>query len=276
MELLSALELGLQPELVRTLFKFMDGDGRLLALVGERTVPIARVAAGPLRQAPRPLRLCYLGPIFASSPPPGGRREAFQAGAELIGAAGPTADAEVVAMAVRALEAAGVRDFQVEVGHVGFFGGIVQGLPESKRAGVRAALWRRDLVSLEHALEGSDLADAERDLVLRFPSLRGGPELLEAASSLIANPASVAALGELQEVYRLVGEHHVGHRVNLDLGAVRDIDYYTSIVFEVFAPGLGSPVAVGGRYDRLLSRVGRDEPATGFVIFIDRVQELLS
>ena len=93
-ELLSTLELGVGPERLRRLFKFSDGDGRMLAMVGERTVPVARLAAGQLRQAALPLRLCYLGPTFEGHPAPGSGRQAFQAGAELIGAHGAPADAE--------------------------------------------------------------------------------------------------------------------------------------------------------------------------------------
>src|SRR5258708_6264740 len=120
-ELLSTLELGVEPERVRRLFKFSDGDGRMLAMVGERTVPVARLAAGQLRQAPLPLRLCYLGPTFEGQPAPGSGRQAFQAGAELIGAHSAAADAEVVAMAIGALEPAGLPAFPAQVGHVGFF-----------------------------------------------------------------------------------------------------------------------------------------------------------
>src|SRR5215472_11817528 len=97
-----SLALGLRAEELRRLFKLADGDGRVLALVGERTVSIARLAAGPLRSAPLPLRLCYAGSVLAADPGGvAGRRETYQVGAELIGAAGAAADAEVIALAVR-------------------------------------------------------------------------------------------------------------------------------------------------------------------------------
>lgn len=272
-ELLSTLELGVQAEQLQRLFKFSDGDGRVLALVGERTVPAARVAAGQLQHAALPLRLCYLGATFQGHPPPGGRRESFQAGAELIGTPGLGADAEVVAMAVRALEACGLTEFQVEVGHVGFFGGLMEGLTEPQRASVVDALAGRDLVQLERALAQTELRTTEQELLLRFPALRGGPEILDAAQS--QNLAADRALGELARVYQLLEAHGVAARVNLDLGAVRDFDYYTGVIFEVFASSYGAPLAVGGRYDGLLERFGRPLEATGLVVFLDRVQELL-
>ena len=274
-ELLSTVELGMQPEAVQRLFKLADGDGRMLAMVGERTVPVARVVATQLRQAALPIRLCYLGPTFEGHPAPGRNRQGFQAGAELVGAAGPAADAEVVAVAVEALVASGVEGFQVEVGHVGFFGGIMDRLGAEQRMLVLDALAGRDLVELESALEHSDLRAAEQELLLRFPALRGGPEILEAAGAMVDNPVSAAALAELQEVYRLLQAHGAGGRVNLDLGAVRDFDYYSGVIFEVFAPGLGIPLAAGGRYDGLLQRFGYPQPATGVVVFLDRVLAVL-
>ncbi len=273
-ELLATVEAGMQPEAARRLFKLADADGRMLAMVGERTVPVARAVAGQMRQAALPLRLCYLGPTFEGHPAPGRSRQGFQAGAELVGAEGPVADAEVVAVAVETLAACGVTDFQVEVGHVGFFGGIMDGLGEAQRALVLDALAGRDLVELEAALAQTDLEAAEQELLLRFPALRGGPEILEAAGRMVDNPTSAAALAELAEVHRLLEAQGAGARVNLDLGAVRDFDYYTGVIFEVFAPGLGTPLAAGGRYDGLLGRFGYPQPATGVVVFLDRVQAL--
>jgi ATP phosphoribosyltransferase regulatory subunit len=274
-ELLSTVETGMQPEALRRLFKLADADGRMLAMVGERTVPVARAVAGQLRQAPLPLRLCYLGPTFEGHPSPGRSRHGFQAGAELVGAAGPVADAEVVALAVDTLTACGVTDFQVEVGHVGFFGGIMARLEEEQRALVFDALAGRDLVELESALAQTDLRAAEQELLLRFPALRGDARILEAAGSMVDNPTSASALAELAEVHRLLEAQGAGARVNLDLGAVRDFDYYSGVIFEVFAPGLGTPLAAGGRYDGLLERFGYSQPATGVVVFLDRVQGLL-
>jgi ATP phosphoribosyltransferase regulatory subunit len=148
-------------------------------------------------------------------------------------------------------------------------------LEERERELVRDALVGRDLVELEEALAATDLRAQEQELLLKFPALRGGEEILQAARSLVDNQGSAEAIDELQAVYRLLGAHGVEARVNLDLGAVRDFDYYTGLIFEVFAPGLGAPLAAGGRYDGLLRRFGADEPATGLVVFLDRVQQLL-
>ena len=278
-EHLEVLELGLGPEERRRLFKFADAGGDVIALVGERTVPVARVVAGKLRSTKLPLRLCYAGPVLSTD---AGRfqqrRETHQVGAELIGAPGPVADAEVIALAARCLEAAGIRRYQIDVGHAEFFHGIMEAvkLPPEVKAAVRSALAARDFVALESLLEGTSLRSAEHELLLRFPALRGGPEILEAAGGLVLNKRSELALAELAKVRELLITYGLGEVVNLDLGALRDFDYYTGVIFEGYGPEVGRPVAQGGRYDRLLEKFGRAAPATGFMVQLDLVSEMLT
>jgi ATP phosphoribosyltransferase regulatory subunit len=198
-------------------------------------------------------------------------------GAELVGARGAIADAEVIALAARCLEAAGLHRFQVDVGHAEFFQGIMDAvkLPDAVKAGVRAALAARDFVALEELLDRTSLRSAEHDLLLRFPALRGGVEILDAAAGLVRNRRSEWALNELRHVRQLLEVHGLGDIVRLDLGAIRDFDYYTGIIFEGYGPDLGRPVAQGGRYDGLLARFGRPAAATGFVVQLDLVWEML-
>ena len=278
LESVDVLGLGLGAEQRRRLFKFADGDGSLLAIVGEKTIPVARLAAGGLRSAPLPLRLCYAASVLANDAGRfSNRRETHQAGAELIGAAGPVADAEMIALAVRCLDAAGLRRYQVDVGHSEFFKGLLAGfrLDPQVEAGVKSALAAHDFVALERLLATTRLRSAERELLLRFPALRGGPEILDAASRLVGNRRSEKALEELRRVHELLGTHGLAALVNLDLGAIRDFDYYTGVIFEAFGPDLGRSVAAGGRYDRLLERFGRPAAATGFVVHLDLVAEAI-
>lgn len=261
------------------LFRFMDSDGSLLALVGERTVSVARVVATQLHPAAFPLRLCYAGSVLRNAPVlDGRRRESMQAGCELIGHAGLAADAECIALAAAALGAGGVRDVQIDVGHAGFIPGVLEsaGLDDAARRHVLEALARRDLVAVEGALERTDVRDAERRLLLAFPTLRGGREMLEAAAVDLAGTRARRALLELAELWELLEQHGVTPMVHLDLGAVRDWDYYTGPTFEVFSLDSGFPLGSGGRYDSLLERFGMPASATGFVLHVDRCNDVLA
>src|SRR5256886_3439880 len=265
-ESMDVVDVGLGIEQRRRLFKFTDGRGDVVALVGERTVPVARLVAGKLRAAALPLRLCYAGPVLSTDE---GRfqqrRETYQVGGEVVGAGGRVADAEVTALAARCMEATGIRRYQIDVGHAEFFQGIMDAvkLPDDVKAAVRSALAARDFVALESLLEDTPLKSAEHELLLRFPALRGGAEILDAAGGLVRNRRSEAALAELAKVRELLVAHGIGEVVNLDLGAIRDFDYYTGVIFEGYGPAFGRPAAQGGRYDGLLAPSGGPAPATG-------------
>ncbi len=149
-------------------------------------------------------------------------------------------------------------------------------LPDETKSAVGDALVARDFVSLEALLERTSLRSAEHELLLKFPALRGGPEILDAAANLVRNRRSEAALDQLRQVRELLVAHGIGDVVVLDLGAIRDFDYYTGVTFEGYGPDFARPVAQGGRYDGLLERFGRPAPATGFMIQLDLVSEMLT
>src|SRR5207245_11662789 len=138
------------------------------------------------------------------------------------------------------------------------------------------ALAAPDFVALEELLARTPLRSAEHELLLRFPALCGGPEILDVVGGLVRNKRSEKALSELAWVRELLVAHGLGAVVGLDLGAIRDFDYFPGVIFEGYGPDIGRPVAQGGRYDRLLARFGRPAPATGFVVQLDLVWELLS
>src|SRR3954470_5061139 len=108
------------PGVAERLVRFPDRDGRILALRYDFTASLARVAATTFSSATRPLRLCYSGMVYRQEPERGGRpREMLQGGAELLGQSDLPADIEVVRLTLSLLSAAGLRDFQLNLGHVG-------------------------------------------------------------------------------------------------------------------------------------------------------------
>ncbi|MGH7721857.1 MAG: ATP phosphoribosyltransferase regulatory subunit [Candidatus Dormibacteria bacterium] len=278
-EYASTLERGLGADAQSELFRFMDADGAMLALVGERTVSVARTVATHLRRGPFPLRLCYAGPVVRNRALLGGRRrETVQAGCELVGDAALGADAECIALAIAAVDAAGVPDIQVDVGHADFLPSLLAGagIDDASRAEIVSALAARDLVAVESHLAGTALGAAEHALLLRFPALRGGRELLEQARAGLRAERPLRALAELAQLWELLAARRLGDRVHLDLGAVRDWTYYTGPTFELFSGDLGFPLGAGGRYDSLLERFGLPQPATGFVVHADRCHDAIA
>jgi ATP phosphoribosyltransferase regulatory subunit len=237
------------------------------------TVPIARLVATRYANEDPPLRFCYFAHVYrAVRPHRGQMREFLQAGIELVGAPAPQGTAEALTVLCHALEAAGLREHRIGLGDASLYPALLTalGVPEEVRARLLEALVARDFVALESELGRLQLADADAELLLRVPQLRGGPEILAEGDGPVAG-----AVAGLRDVYALLPSA-VAERVIFDLGLVRKMGYYTGAVFEVYDPALGAPIGGGGRYDDLLGRFGRPLPAVGFALSIDALHIALT
>ena len=246
------------------LFKMFDGNNRTLALRHEMTTPIARLAVSRLKDKPLPLKLSYNTNVFRfRKNQPGRQCEFYQAGVELIGISNALADAEIVALAAQALTVAGLKDFKICLGQAAFVGSLVENLSPELQTQIKSAIERHDLVALKN-LETDDAFK-------KIPTLQGGREILSAAEALAKNDRSRRALDNLKEIYRLLEVYGVAEKITFDLGLIRDFEYYTGMVFEAYAPGVGYSLAGGGRYDNMLKDFGAACPATGFALGIERI-----
>lgn len=267
---------GAGADLTARLVRFVDRDGRIVALRADFTSSIARVAATKLAAAPLPLRLCYAGKVYRQEAEGvGRRRELFQQGAELIGDAGAEADVEVLRLAFDSLHALGVREFQINLGDVRFVEPLLASFPEDAAEGLRAAIDRRDRAALAGAAREWGAPAAAMRALLALPELIGRGEVLQRARSLAVGAAAAAAIERLQAIDALLREEERHHLV-YDLGEIRGLGYYTGMQFEIFVAGVGRAVGFGGRYDGLLALYGADRPAVGFALETDTLAELLA
>ena len=254
-------------------YRTFDEQGDVLALRSDMTIPIARVVATRYADAEVPLRFCYFAHAWrAVERGVGEPREFLQGGLELIGAGAPQAEAEVVALTIAALDEAGLRRHRVGVGDGSLYAGLLRslGVPEEGHLPLLECLSRRDLVALDmHVRALGGIGESERDLLLRLPELRGGREVLERADGMPAEWTK--AVEGLRALHELLAERGVADRVIFDLGLVRELGYYTGAVFEVYDAALGAPIGGGGRYDDLLGRFGRDLPACGWALNVERL-----
>ncbi len=247
-------------------YRTFDESGAVLALRSDMTIPIARVVATRYADAEPPLRFSYLARAWrATDRGVGEPREFLQGGLELIGVPGAEGEAEVVAIAIAALDEAGLRRHRVGVGDGTLFRSLLSsfGVPDEAHLPMLESLSRRDLVGLEGQVAALGLPDAERDVLVGLPQLRGGREVLDRADT--------PGLDGLRALHDLLAERGVAERVIFDLGLVRELGYYTGSVFEVYDPAVGFTLGGGGRYDELIGRFGRDLPACGLALDVQRV-----
>lgn len=257
-----------------TAYRFFDGSGDLLALRSDMTVPIARLVASRYAKAEMPLRLCYLANAYrAVRPQRGQMREFAQAGVELIGAPAPEGTVEVVAVLEAALDAAGLERAVIGLGDADLYRQLLAEfrIDGEARDSILARLAAHDLVGLETELsELEGVSDDQVATCVALSQLRGGKEVLEEARALggAAVERATARLGETLEALEARG---VTQRVQIDLGLLRDLGYYSGAILEVYDPALGHVLGGGGRYDGLLKRFGIDLPAVGFALYMERV-----
>jgi ATP phosphoribosyltransferase regulatory subunit len=254
-------------------YRFFDERGELLAMRSDMTIPIARLVANRYPAVEPPFRLCYLARAYrAVRPQRGQMREFTQAGVELVGAPAPEGTAEVVEVLAAALDAAGLDRAVIGLGDADLYGQLLDqvGVEDEPRERLLACLAAHDHVGLEAEVAGLQLPDADRETLVRIPSLRGGPEILEEARRL-GGAAGEHATGRLAETFRTLSSRGVADRVRLDLGLLRDLGYYTGAILEVYDPALGHILGGGGRYDELMGRFGWPLPAVGFALYLERL-----
>jgi ATP phosphoribosyltransferase regulatory subunit len=254
-------------------YRFFDQGGELLAMRSDMTIPIARLVATRFAGAEPPFRFSYVGNAYrAIRPQRGQMREFTQAGVELIGADAPDGTAEVVEVLSAALDAAGLTRAVIGLGDADLYRQLLDelGVADDRRQRILEVFAMHDLVGLEAEVGELEISAGERHTLLRLPSLRGGPEVLDRAREL-GGGAVERATQRLASTYEALAARGVAERVSLDLGLLRDLGYYTGAILEVYDPALGHVLGGGGRYDELMGRFGRPLPAAGFALYLERL-----
>jgi ATP phosphoribosyltransferase regulatory subunit len=255
-------------------YRFFDERGELLAMRSDMTIPIARLVASRFAGDEPPFRFFYIGNAYrAIRPQRGQMREFMQAGVELIGPDAPQGTAEVIEVLVAALDAAGLSRAVIGLGDADLYRQLLAevGVDGEVREEILDRLADHDLVGLEQAVaELGAIDESDRNTLLRLPTLRGGSEVLETAGKLGGGAVERAAR-RLRATFEALAERGIADRVQLDLGLLRDLGYYTGAILEVYDPALGHVLGGGGRYDELIGRFGRPVPAAGFALHLERV-----
>ena len=268
---------GMGSDLEDRIYRFIDREGNVLALRPEFTSLLAKMVATRLSDYPKPVRLSYSGEVLRFETPKGGQQREFaQIGIEQYGGSQIKSDVEVLLVCMESFEKLGIPDFQINLGSVDFFGGIVDrmDLPEAEVNELKEMLNFKNQTGLERILDRLSF-DEHRKAVLRaIPHLTGGRDVLSEASSLIRNERSRQAINHLEEIYTMFDDLGLADHLTIDLGEIRGFDYYSGILFRAYVPGLGFEVANGGRYDGLPAQFGHDTPAVGFSFSLDRLEQI--
>lgn len=271
-------EIGTTPS--KDLYKFFDREGNTLVLRPDITPSIARCAAKYYGDETFPVRLCYMGNTFINNSSYQGRlKESTQLGAELIGDNSVAADAEILALVVNALKVAGLKEFQIGVGHVDFFRGLVNAadLQEETEQELMELIFNKNFFGVEELLDSLHLSKELKELFAMLGNICMSQEMILRAKELSSGfPVILHALERLEELASVLKCYGVEKYISIELGMLSSYHYYTGIIFAGYTFGSGEPIVKGGRYDQLLNYFGKDAPSIGFAVVIDQLMAALS
>lgn len=262
-------------EIRQRLYHFKDKSNRDLALRPELTAPVMRLYVNEMQKKPKPVKLYYIANCFRYERTQSGRyREFWQAGVESIGSGHPGADAEVIALAVKTLENLGLKNFETHIGHIAILRGILEeeGVDEAEQNTLMGIIDKGEKGQLEEAIK--KFSKESRELLLQIIELAGDPkEVLKKATELLKDKENPRAkISQLKDILDMLDSFGVrDYRANL--GIARGLDYYTGIVFEIYAEKLGAQnqVCGGGSYTLAEAFGGEKIPTSGFAFGFDRV-----
>lgn len=263
----------------RELYKFFDRDGNTLVLRPDITPSIARAAATLFETEEFPIRLCYVGNTFINHSSYQGRlKENTQLGAELIGVDSIEADAEMLAMLVDGLKKVGLKEFQVNIGHVDFIQSLLDAtaLEEEEKTEIHHLITNRNYFGVEEILDNKNVDAEVKEAFAVLPELIGDIDILDKALDIVPNINAQLAISHLQQMYKLLALYGVEDHITFDLSMSGSYGYYTGIIFRAYTYGTGDAIVRGGRYDHLLEKFGKNTPSIGFAIILDEVMSALS
>ncbi len=270
---------GVSEALARRTYHFQDDQGEHLALRPDATAQVAKILSGRFAPDQLPGKYCYSCRNFRGFELRRGElREFQQFGAEILRRRRKQADLELLLFMLEQLEQFGLEEVVVDLGHVQVYKGLIDDVDLSRRESreLRKRIHRKNTHGLEELLEDLNMPDPRKDLLLALPELYGNEEIFRKIDGFNAvTDQTRRGLEYLHDVYNTVTGAGYSDWVSLDLSVVRDLDYYTGIVFEALLSGLGKPIVGGGRYDGLYGTYGTPMPATGFALEIDRILPVL-
>jgi len=259
-------------EIVEELYSFEDKGGREVALTPELTPTVARMFVAKQQELSKPIKWVSTRPFWRYEEPQQGRfREFYQTNVDIFGSAEPTADAEILAVAVDMLTDLGLtaEDFEIRVSHRDILAGVLESfgadvdVPEAIRAVDKRAKVDHDdyLDALVEA--GLNYGQADKfDEMLQIDA-----EEIETLADLTGSEDVRTATDNLQAVLDAAEDFGVREHLTVSLTTARGLDYYTGVVFECFdsTGEVSRSVFGGGRYDDLIEGFGgQPTPAVGF------------
>ena len=263
----------------RELYKFFDREGNTLVLRPDFTPSVSRACATYFNPEKEVVSLCYTGNTFINNSSFRGRlKETTQMGVERMGDDSAEADAEILAMTVECLLAAGLTEFQVSVGQVDYYKAIFAqtGMSQEEEEELRELISQKNYFGVEELVKSKHMDKSLAKALSQLPQMFGSAEILEKAKVLTDNPQALKAVARLEEIYELLKVYGYEKYITFDFAMLSKYHYYTGIIFQAYTYGTGEALIKGGRYNQLMKHFGKPAASIGFAIVVDNLLMALS
>lgn len=248
---------------------FTDPNGRLMALKPDVTLSIAKNAAhGPAEQE----KVYYNENVYRTPHGTNEFKEIMQVGLECIGRVDLYSEYEVVSLACRSLRKLSGESVMA-VSHMGFVAGLMEAckLPGALSEKLLRCIGHKNTHEIVRLCEQAGVAKEDEERLVALTRLCGElNETIESAEKIAVNDKMRAALAELSALSQVLSDEERG-AIRLDFSVVNDLAYYNGLIFQGFISGVPSAVLSGGRYDRLMAKLGRCCEAIGFAVYLDEL-----
>ena len=253
------------------LLTFTDTNGKLMALKPDVTLSIIKNVVANENTS---YKVYYDERVYRTSSSGDGFHEIMQTGLESIGNIDAFSQSEVVMLAMKSLESIS-EDYLLDISNMSF----LEGLLES--AGVETALvsdfleliGSKNVPAIKMLCAKAGVAEADADRICKVSSLYMPIKAaLEEIKPLLDGEKMKAAYDELCELYAILSSYGITDKLYVDFSIVNDMNYYDGIIFKGFINGIYDSVLSGGRYDRLMEKLGKKTGAIGFALYLDQLE----
>ena len=244
---------------------FSNFDGKLMALRPDVTVSIAKNIAADTVSA----KLYYIENVFRLRQGSREYSEISQIGLENIGNDDIYSDGETLLLALKSLEQL-TDDYLLCLSHMGIISAVMDwcGLQDQRADDMLELLRQKNADGLRIAAKDAGLDKDKTDLLEALARVSGPPNTVLDTLNRLPQPDDMKqALVRLSELNSLISAAGYGQRLRLDFSVLCDLDYYNGLVFRGFIRQLPSAVLSGGRYDKLMARFDKPQPAIGFAVY---------
>ncbi len=253
------------------LLTFTDTNGKLMALKPDVTLSIIKNVVANENAS---YKVYYDERVYRTTANGDGFHEIMQTGLESIGNIDAFSQSEVVMLAMKSLEGIS-EDYLLDISNMSFLEGLLEssGIQASFMSEFLELIGSKNIPAIKILCSKYKVSEANTERICKASSMYLPiKSALDEIKSIIVGEKMQAAYDELYELYLILSSYGLADKLYVDFSIVNDMNYYDGIIFKGFINGIFDSVLSGGRYDRLMEKLGKQTGAIGFALYLDQLE----